>query len=431
MASFPRIPARMAYGKKAIGLGGVIKKPLNIEENVREEKMHMIIFDSGETLLLNIGINAFSFIIALIIFCSFKKDFADTYDIRLLRRIEITTLLVLLADMAMWLLNGKSGDFLRVLSYANTILYFLMQIVVVFWWLRYAWYRIFGQKMSTKKEVFFVLVPFAFLSLFVVTSPLNGWCFYLDDANYYHRGALSALMSLIMLLYLLSVTVAALIQYKKEIFADREKELMTIAFFAVPPFWGGFAQTVFHGFSLVWPCVVISSLLILLNKESQAIAQDALTGLNNRRSMERFLRTYEEGQIRTVALIMMDVNGFKHINDQYGHSTGDMALIQAANILRTTFNRTSAFLARYGGDEFVVVLPECEERAAKEAVHKIRNEFEHFLNTKQLPFRLSVSIGYAVSAEKFDNRIADLFRKADENMYRDKALHHQEKCPQS
>lgn len=421
----------MAYGKKAIGLGGVIKKPLNIEENVREEKMHMIIFDSGETLLLNIGINAFSFIIALIIFCSFKKDFAGTYDIRLLRRIEITTLLVLLADMAMWLLNGKSGDFLRVLSYANTILYFLMQIVVVFWWLRYAWYRIFGQKMSTKKEVFFVLVPFAFLSLFVVTSPLNGWCFYLDDANYYHRGALSALMSLIMLLYLLSVTVAALIQYKKEIFADREKELMTIAFFAVPPFWGGFAQTVFHGFSLVWPCVVISSLLILLNKESQAIAQDALTGLNNRRSMERFLRTYEEGQIRTVALIMMDVNGFKHINDQYGHSTGDMALIQAANILRTTFNRTSAFLARYGGDEFVVVLPECEERAAKEAVHKIRNEFEHFLNTKQLPFRLSVSIGYAVSAEKFDNRIADLFRKADENMYRDKALHHQEKRPQS
>lgn len=421
----------MAYGKKAIGLGGVIKKPLNIEENAREEKMRMIIFDSGETLLLNIGINAFSLIIAFIIFCSVKKDFADTYDIRLLRRIEITTLLVLLADMAMWLLNGKSGDFLRVLSYANTILYFLMQIVVVFWWLRYAWYRIFGQKMSTKKETFFVLAPFAFLSLIVVTSPVNGWCFYLDDGNNYHRGALSALMSLVILLYLLSVTVAALIQHKKEIFDDRKKELMTIAFFAAPPFLGGLAQTVFHGFSLVWPCVVISSLLILLNKESQAIAQDALTGLNNRRSMEKFLRTYEVGQIRTVALMMMDVNGFKHINDQYGHSTGDAALIQAANILRATFNRTSAFLARYGGDEFVVVLPECEERAVKEAAHKIRNGFEHFSNTKQLPFRLSVSIGYAVSAKKSDHRIAELFRKADENMYRDKALHQQERRPQS
>ena len=127
----------------------------------------------------------------------------------------------------------------------------------------------------------------------------------------------------------------------------------------------------------------------------------------------------------------MDIDGFKHINDQYGHSTGDAALIQAANILRATFNRTSAFLARYGGDEFVVVLPECEERAVKEAAHKIRNGFEHFSNTKQLPFRLSVSIGYAVSAKKSDHRIAELFRKADENMYRDKALHQQERRPQS
>lgn len=389
----------------------------------------MIIFDSRETLLLNIGINAFSCIITLIIFYSIKKDFADTYDIRLLRRIEITTLLVLLADIAMWLLNGKSGAFLRALSYANTILYFLMQLVVVFWWLRYACYRIFGQEIPKKKEILFILVPFSFLSLITLASPLNGWCFYLDDANYYHRGALSGLMSLVVLLYLLSVTVAALTQYRKEIFADRKKELMTIAFFAGPPFLGGFMQTVFHGFSLVWPCVVISSLLILLNKESQAIAQDALTGLNNRRSMEKFFRTYEEGQLRTVALIMMDVNGFKHINDQYGHSLGDIALIQAANILRATFNGTSAFLARYGGDEFVVVLPECEERAAGEAVHKIRDGFEHFSNTKQLPFRLSVSVGCAVSTEKSDNRIANLFGEADENMYRDKALHHQGSVP--
>ncbi len=137
----------------------------------------------------------------------------------------------------MWILNGKSGAFLRTLSYANIILYFIMQIAIVFWWLRYAWYHLFGCKMPEKKETFFVLVPFAFLGLLVLTSPINGWCFYLDDANYYHRGVLSAPMSVIILLYLLSVTVAALIQVRKEIFVDRKKELLTIAFFRCLHFW--------------------------------------------------------------------------------------------------------------------------------------------------------------------------------------------------
>ncbi len=390
----------------------------------------MIRFDPGETLLFNTGVNVFSCIITLIILYSIKRDFADTYDIRLLRRIEAAILLVLLADMAMWLMNGKSGGFLRILGYANLIFYFIMQTVVALWWIRYAWYRIFGQKMHRKKELFFVLIPFALLGLIVLASPLNGWCFYLDDANYYHRGVLSAPMSVIILLYLLSVTVIALVQYRKEVLVDRKKELLTISFFAVPPFLGGFAQTVFYGLSMVWPCVVVSSLLILLNKESQAISQDALTGLNNRRNMERMLRTYEAGQNRAATLIMLDINDFKHINDQYGHNSGDMALIQVANILRTTFNGTPAFLARYGGDEFAIVFPEGEDRLAKEAVQKIKNNFDHFSKTNHFPFRLSVSIGYAVSTEKSDNRIANLLKEADENMYRDKALHHQDKRTQ-
>lgn len=384
----------------------------------------MIRFDLGETLLFNVGINSFSIIITLIIFCSVKRDFADTHDIRLFRKIEITILLVLLADIATWILNGKSGSFLRALSYADNILYFLMQLVAAFWWLRYACYRLFDGKLSAKKERFFVLAPFAGLSLIVLTSPLNGWCFYLDDANYYHRGILSAPMAVILLLYLLSVTVAALVQYRKEELADRRKELLSIAFFAVPPFLGGFVQMMFYKFSMVWPCVVISSLLILLNKESQAISQDALTGLNNRRNMERILRMYKEGQNRAVTLIMLDINNFKHINDKYGHSLGDMALIQAANILRTAFNGISAFLARYGGDEFVVILPQGEESVAREAAEDIRNKFERFSKTNRFPFQISIAVGYAVSAEKADNWMEKLLKEADENMYRDKALHH-------
>ena len=390
----------------------------------------MIIFDISETLFFNIGIDVFSSIITLIILYSYKRDFADTYSIRLLRMIEAAVLLILLTDIVMWILNGKSGDYVRALSYIDNIIYFILQIVAALFWLRYAWYRIFGHSMPRKNEAFYVLVPFIILSMIVIASPLNGWCFYLDDANYYHRGVLSASMSVVILVYLLLVSVIALSQYRKEVLIDRKKELLTIAFFAVPPFLGGVAQTVFYGFSLVWPCAVVSSLMILLNRESQVISQDSLTGLNNRRNMERHLRTYEEGQNRPVTLIMLDVNDFKHINDQYGHYSGDMALIQTANILRSTFNGTSAFLARYGGDEFVIVMPEGKESTAEEITQKIRNNFDVFNRSKQFPFLLTVSAGYAISTEKADNRIANLLREADEKMYQDKSRYHREKQTQ-
>ena len=157
----------------------------------------MIVFDISETLFFNIGIDVFSGIITLIILYSYKRDFADTYSIRLLRMIEAAVLLVLLTDIVMWILNGKSGDYVRALSYVDNIIYFIMQIVAALFWLRYAWYRIFGHSMPRKNEAFYVLVPFIILSMISIASPLNGWCFYLDDANYYHRGVLSAPMSVV------------------------------------------------------------------------------------------------------------------------------------------------------------------------------------------------------------------------------------------
>ena len=383
----------------------------------------MITLNVAETLLFNIGINTFSFIIALIIFITYKNNFEYNYDVWLLTRIEAEILLILLSDIGMWLLNGKSGNFIRILSYAIIMFYFLMQIAVVIEWIRYSHYRIFGRNIPSREETFLVLIPFAILSIIVGTSPINGWCFYIDEFNYYHRGVLSAPMSVVILAYLLSVSVMALMNYKNEAVTDRRKELLTIAFFGIPPFLGGIVQTVYYGISMTWPCTVISSLLVLLNKENEAMSRDSLTSLNNRSNMERYLNSYEAELNRDIAIIMLDINDFKYINDHFGHRAGDDALIQTANILRTTFNGTSAFLARYGGDEFVVIIPQCKEETAKRTIRKIKNNVEALNKTNQFPFQLNISAGYAISGEKTDN-IHSLFKEADMNMYQDKAEYH-------
>jgi len=142
--------------------------------------------------------------------------------------------------------------------------------------------------------------------------------------------------------------------------------------------------------------------------------------------MERYLNTYEADLNSAMTIIMLDINDFKHINDHYGHRAGDDALIQTANILRTTFNGTSAFLARYGGDEFVVIIPQGKKGTAIRTIRKIKNNIEAFNKTNQFPFQLNISAGYAISSENTDN-IHSLFKEADANMYKDKALYHEAK----
>ena len=248
------------------------------------------------TLLFNVGIDIFAAIITVIIYYSYKNDFGNTYDNWLMVRIEGAVLLAILADIAMWVLNGKSGTGVRRSSYAVSMIYFMMQLLVGLAWLKYAWYRVFGENMSRKGELLSRGIPLFLLGVCIAFTPLTGWCFYLDEYNYYHRGALSTPMFVFILAYLLTASAMALARYRQEVFVDRKKELLSIAFFAVPPLVGGVIQVAIYGVSLVWPSMVISCLMILLNKESRTISQDSLTGLNNRRSMEKYLRGYGGGR---------------------------------------------------------------------------------------------------------------------------------------
>lgn len=387
----------------------------------------MIQFDPGQTILLNIGIDTFAITIMLIIHRSYRRDFADTPDIRLMYWINLCVLCILLVDILMWMTNGRAGKAARIVGYADNMAYFFLQFVTAFLWLRYAWGRIFGQALPRWLALFCVRIPFFLLSLCLFTTPWTHWYFYLDELNRYCRGVLSLPMFVLNLAYLAVVSAAALVQYRKEVFLDRKRELASIAFFAVPPLFGGAMQILIYGISLVWPCTILSCLLVLLTKESQAIARDPLTGLNNRRNMEKYLKMYGEGrQFGALAVIVIDLNNFKQINDRYGHKMGDVALIRAADILRITFSGTPTVLARYGGDEFVVLLPGSGERGAEEAVRKIETNFDQHSGTGQLPFPMSVSIGWAISAEKGRGRAEDLLREADENMYREKTRYHRQ-----
>ncbi len=150
---------------------------------------------------------------------------------------------------------------------------------------------------------------------------------------------------------------------------------------------------------------------------------DALTGIYNRAYFEEEVRRLADRRFRPVGLIICDVDGLKLVNDSLGHEKGDALLRSAAGVLQRVF-RGSDVVARVGGDEFAVVLPESDKTVVQNACQRIREAIEqHNLDHPELP--LSLSIGFAVTDEDAES-LGGLFREADNNMYREK-LH----CGQS
>lgn len=161
----------------------------------------------------------------------------------------------------------------------------------------------------------------------------------------------------------------------------------------------------------------------LLVQEAQSKAnEDPLTGLPNRRLLIEKLRyaadLFEQNQI-PFALCFMDIDNFKIINDQYGHSVGDEILIQLAQRMQI-YLTDSEMLARQGGDEFVLLLNGVSSaEIVMQKLTQLRAIIEAPLMVQEKTFTISVSFGYAIY-QTDSYSIEDLLKVADRRMYREK-----------
>ena len=139
---------------------------------------------------------------------------------------------------------------------------------------------------------------------------------------------------------------------------------------------------------------------------------DALTGIINRGAFER-LKQFLKTKDTPIALMILDVDKFKQVNDRYGHEMGDTILKKVANLLEENFRATD-HPARIGGDEFAVILTDATEEMKPVIEEKIMSINNTLMNPEKDMPKVSLSVGIAFSANGFED---DLYRKADSALY--------------
>jgi diguanylate cyclase (GGDEF)-like protein/PAS domain S-box-containing protein len=153
--------------------------------------------------------------------------------------------------------------------------------------------------------------------------------------------------------------------------------------------------------------------------ESQLLymsTHDSLTGLYNRAYFDLELERIDRSRHFPVSVIMIDVNGLKKINDQEGHQFGDLLLQETARILSEMF-RAEDLVARIGGDEFIVLLPETDNETVTKAIERIKQVLEERPQKDGVP-RVSLSLGAATALEP--GTLMENVKRADKEMYLDK-----------
>lgn len=360
----------------------------------------------------NTAVNAHSILIlAVVLFYFIKTGEKETLQYKLFFCLLISNIALLLFDSMGGFLG--SSDYSLFSSMGN-LLFFMFLPVPACLWLMYAHLNIFKNEKRTKNLIY------PLLTISLINIVLLFFSFF--KGNYYsiNSGKLQLAGSLYYIqvglpFALLVTTLILVIAQKSRI---PKSHFYSLLLFPVFPIASFVFQSIINDISIMVNSIVISLVMIFLNIQNKQIFKDHLTGLNNRKRLDDYFKRMISTGEKPISAIMIDVDNFKALNDEYGHKEGDLVLRAVARILKDSLGGNH-FISRYGGDEFYIIINTSQTHELKEIVMEISARLNEYNLASKRPYNISLSMGYDVY-DPSKKKIEDFFEHIDKLMYQNK-----------
>ena len=382
----------------------------------------------GDYAFYYVEANAFCVLILLILY------FKTTHSVDRQRRQvffgeTLATAMVYLTTDMFWVLvdSGKIPTTPFLLYLTNIIYYWAsatMSYVVSYFLVLYE-----GNKKIEEPMTHFITALPCLLNIGVMaTTPLHKMYFYVDGNGQLVNGPLYPILIFLIVAYPIVVAIRAIYMFMvKENYVKRNI-YKAVIFFPVFPVGLGIVQVFNTRIPFLCFGLTIALLLTYIEFTDDLVSLDPLTKINNRNELYRYLTGKMTSQKTTsplgLYLMIMDIDSFKRINDTYGHNEGDHALKVLSRVLKKICASNSRrFVARYGGDEFIVVAEAADELEVINIADEIHSGLKKAIALEQLPFSIDVSIGWS-RYTKLITSINELIEKADIMLYEEKKTKH-------
>lgn len=360
--------------------------------------------------------NIISLLLIGTLYFSNRQRISHDRDMRIVLRMMGITAISNVADCLVFYLDSSSGTFVRVLVFLSGSWLFLGNLLIGYTWARFIMTHMDIPFTDTRRKIYRIGGLIAGILLIInIFYPVV----FSNKDGVYQRGPAYSIF-LIFAVFYIADSLYLYAGCRKKV---GTLKLFPVQVFLVPIVFGVVIQALFVEIAITWTSIAVAIAGVMTALKNEIIFVDRLTGLYNRVYLE-FLQkqAYREKDVR-VSGIMIDLNDFKQINDNYGHSEGDTALIIAADLLRKSFSEYGV-VTRYAGDEFVVMLNTTDEQLIKNLIERAKKNFEDENKTNDKPYQLSASMGYGVS-NLSDETMDDFMSRIDKRMYQDKAAYYE------
>lgn len=337
-------------------------------------------------------------------------------DMRLLQQMMVTIGIASISDCCVYYLAGSSNIVIKVLVFLSGSGLFLGNVMIGYLWAKFIMVHMNIPFSDIRRNIYRTIGLISIVLLVInIFYPL---VFSVSDGRY-QRGFAYIIFLIFAAFYILD----SLYLYVKRVKKISSLKLFPVHIFLIPVILGVVIQAFFVEIAITWTSIAISVAGIMTALKNEIIFIDCLTGLYNREYLEFLHKRACNKKDCWVSGIMIDLNGFKQINDNYGHAEGDLALCIVADLLLKSFSEYGV-VTRYAGDEFVIMLNTTDDQLIQKIIKSAKKNFVTENEKNDKLYQLSASMGYAIT-NLSNETIDDFMNRIDEQMYQDKMKYYE------